>query len=171
MRCLRISRGLPGMELCRVGIASCAIGTVARITLLKLESGPAEGGNRPLVVGTTSARPFGPTRSPDGLFLLSAASRSFGGGADPHFRSLALDRRMLRLQDGDWQDLEQFRGCQPRSDHGLAGRQQGADAGKTFSQHRCIPSLTRRPSPALLRRAAEEPPGHDNYGVSLAHAR
>ena len=85
-------------------------GTVARITSLKLESGPAEGGNRPLVVGTTSARPFGPTRSRTASFFWSAASRSFGGGADPHFRSLALDRRMLCLQDGDRQDLEQIRG-------------------------------------------------------------
>src|SRR5436309_4677186 len=42
------------------------------------------------------------------------------------------------------------------------------DLRKAFGQHRCIPGLRRRPSHPVLRRAAKQPPGHDDDSVSLA---
>src|SRR5262249_57374484 len=50
----------------------------------------------------------------------------------------------------------------------FADRQYGAHGGKTFGQHRCIPRLSGRPSPAALRRATKQPSGHDDNGVLLA---
>jgi hypothetical protein len=87
------------MELCRGGMSDVCSDIQGGCPNHSscVDSGPAEGGNRPLVVGTTSARPFSPTRSRTAFFFCSAASRSFGGGADPDFRSLAPDRRMLCL--------------------------------------------------------------------------
>src|SRR5262249_38611315 len=144
---------------------------VARICHLAYLAIRRREGTDPWSVGTTSARPSGHhARSRTAPFFSydACAPRLFGGGIHLSSRPFALGWRISCLQNGDWQNIEQVCRRQAWPSHRFADRQHGAHGGKTFGQHRCIPGLSGRPSPAALRRATKQPAGHDDNGVLLA---
>src|SRR5262249_18538200 len=131
------------------------------------------GGGREPTLGRSARRPPGrpgPSSAP-GRPLSSRwrlRARSFCRGAHLRFRPFALGRRILCLQNGDWQNIEQVRSRQAWPRHRLLGREYGAHCGKTFGQYPCIPGLAGGPSPAALGRAAKQPSARDDNSVSLA---
>src|SRR5262249_26053134 len=141
---------------------------IARISHLAYMAIRRREGTDPWSVGTTSARPSGPPREiPDGpLSLLSRLrARSFCGCGHLGARPFALGGRILCLQNGDWQNIEQVRSRQAWPRHGFLDREYGVYCGKTFGQYRCIPGLAGRPSPTALGRATKQQSARDDTSV------
>src|SRR5437016_11836457 len=136
----------------------------------RVHSDSAEGGNRSLVGRHDVRGAVRPSREiPDGLLLLwRLRPYSFCRCARLCSRPLAPGRGILCLQDGKGQNIEQVCSRQAWPRHCFVERQHAAHRGKTVGQYRCIPGLTGRPSPPVLRRATKQPSAHNDNRVSLA---
>src|SRR6266566_3261295 len=136
----------------------------------RVHSDSAEGGNRSLVGRHDVRGAVRPSREiPDGLLLLwRLRPYSFCRCAHLCSRPLAPGRGILCLQDCKGQNIEQVCSRQAWPRHCFVERQYAAHRGKTVSQYRCIPGLTGRPSPPVLRRATKQASAHNDNRVSLA---